>query len=183
MEIKENCNFMNNFNKNDNSKPLTEEEHIEESRHELLNYNKSRHLELLNKKNKTKKDHLKLAASNAILESQLNWEIRDQYLMLLTDYINGKMSIVNFLREFNKLYDAINESSNLLLSKRIFLSPDEKSGDFSYLVMRIADCSEIYSNEPEDSWEMDGFEFRSTMKQIYFNLKKLLNDEPYDLNV
>ena len=56
----------------------------EERRYELLNYDKKRHLELLNKQGDEFKS--KLRTYSIILINHLNWEIRDQYLELLENY-------------------------------------------------------------------------------------------------
>ena len=59
----------------------------------LLNYDKKLHLEMLNQKEIVLNDELKskLQFYSIILMDQLNWEIKSQYLDLLTQFIEKKL--------------------------------------------------------------------------------------------
>ena len=67
------------------TKDLKNQNWKKKRRYELLNYDKKRHLELLNQQGDESKSKLRIYFT--ILIDQLNWEIRDQYLKLLEDYM------------------------------------------------------------------------------------------------
>jgi len=75
-----------------------------ERRYELLNYDKKQHLELLNQQGDEFKS--KLLNYSIILIDHLNWEIRDQYLELLENYMEEKEDILNFRIRFCERYES-----------------------------------------------------------------------------
>lgn len=84
--------------------------------YELLNYDKKRHFELLNQQDDEFK--LKLQTYSIILTDHLNWEIQDQYLELLDNYMEGKIDSFNFIIKFEERYDLIEKVSDTLQSLR-----------------------------------------------------------------
>ena len=86
-----------------------------ERRYELLNYDKKLHLELLNdcenlnQQGGVLSDELnsRLRTYSIILIDQLHWEIRDQYLELLTKCIEKKIDGFNFRITFCERYKSI----------------------------------------------------------------------------
>lgn len=124
-----------------------ENKYQKEKRYRLLNYDKKRHLELLNKQGN--KFDPKLRPYSIILINQLNWEIRDQYLELLENYTEKKIDSSNFRIRFSERYESIEKVADLLKSNRVLLSPDEKSLDFGDLLSEINNCSKAYGDDPE----------------------------------
>lgn len=149
-----------------------------ERRYELLNYDKKRHLELLNQQANEFKSELR--TYSIIITDHLNWEIRDQYLELLENYIEEKEDIINFRIKFFERYESIEKVADLLKSNRVLLSPDENSLDFGDLLSEIDDCCKMYSNDPEpfrNEFETGDVEFRSSMEKIYLKIQKFLTEE------
>ena len=147
----------------------------------LLNYNKKLHLEMLNQKEIVLNDELKskLQFYSIILMDQLNWEIRSQYLELLTQFIEKKIDILKFIIAFRERYDCIQKIKNVLESNRILLSPNKNSLEFGNLMLRIYDCCDAYSGDPEpfrDEYEIGEIEFTNFMEEIYFQLKELIQE-------
>ena len=149
-----------------------------ERRYELLNYDKRRHFELLTQQGYEFK--LQLQIYSNILIDQLNWEIRDQYLELLEDYMEKKIDSFNFRIKFCERYESIGKIANQLQSNLVFISPDENSLDFGDLLSKIDSCCKAYSADPEpfrDKFEIGGVEFRISIEKIYFKIQKFLKQE------
>ena len=147
-------------------------------RYELLNYEKKRHLELLNKKGDEFKS--KLQTYSIVLIDHLNWEIRDQYLELLDKFIDKKIDSFNFRIAFCERYESIEKVADLLKSNRVLLSPDKNSLNFGDLLSKIDDCCKAYSDDPEpfrNKFEIADAEFTILMEKIYFQMKGFLNEE------
>lgn len=147
-------------------------------RYELLNYDKKRHLELLNKQGDEFES--KLRTYSIILIDHLNWEIQDQYLELLENYIEEKIDSFNFQIRFCERYESIEKVADLLKSNRVLLSPDKKSLDFGDLLSEIDDCCKAYSGDPEpfrNKFEIGDVEFRISIEKIYLKIQKYLNEE------
>jgi hypothetical protein len=98
------------------------------------------------------------------LLDHLNWEIRDQYLELLENYMEEKEDILNFRIRFCERYESTEKVADLLKSNRVVLSPDENSLDFGDLLSEIYECCKVYSNDPEpyrNEFEIGDVEFRT----------------------
>jgi len=157
-------------------------------RYALLNYDKKLHLELLkdcenlNQQGGLLSDELKsrLRTYSVILIDHLNWEIRDQYLELLENYMEEKIDSFNFRIRFCERYESIGKVADLLQSNRVFLSPDENSLDFADLLSAIDSCCKAYSDDPEpfrNKFEIGDVEFRISIEKIYFKIQKFLKEE------
>ena len=147
-------------------------------RYELLNYDKKRHLELLNKQGDEFKS--KLRTYSIILIDHLNWEIRDQYLELLDNYMEAKIDSFNFIIKFEERYDSIEKVADLLKSKQVLLSPDQNSLDFGDFLSQIDSCCKVYSDNPEpfqQKVELTDVEFRISIEKIYLKIQNFLNQE------
>jgi hypothetical protein len=150
----------------------------EERRYELLNYDKKRHLKLLNQQGDEFES--KLRTYSIILIDQLNWEIRDQYLELLENYMKEKSGNSNFRITFCERYQSIEKVADLLKSNRVLLSPDENSLDFGDLLSKIDSCCSVYSDDPEpfrNEFEIGAVEFRTSIEKIYLKIQNLLTEK------
>jgi hypothetical protein len=152
-----------------------------EKLYEFLNYNKKLNLELVkDSEDLTGELSLKLVYYSAIQFNHLNWEIRDQYLELLDNYMERKIDSFNFIIKFEERYDSIGKVADLLQSNRVFLSPDENSLDFADLLSAIDSCCKAYSDDPEpfrNKFEIGDVEFRISIEKIYFKIQKFLKEE------
>lgn len=158
-----------------------------ERRYELLNYDKKLHLELLNdcenlnQQGGVLSDELnsRLRTYSIILIDQLHWEIRDQYLELLTKFIEKKIDGFNFRITFCERYKSIEKVADVVKSNRVLLSPDKNSLDFGNLLAKIYNYCQIYSGDPEpfrNKFEIGDVEFRTSIEKTYFQLKKFLHE-------
>ncbi|MFT5791182.1 MAG: hypothetical protein ACI9LI_000514 [Saprospiraceae bacterium] len=147
-------------------------------RYELLNYDKKRHLELLNQQDEEVES--KLRTYSIILIDHLNWEIRDQYLKLLENYMEEKSDSFNFQIRFCERYESIEKVAELLKSNRVLLSPDKNSLNFGDLLSKIDNCCKAYSDDPEpfrNEFEIGDVEFRISIEKIYLKIQNFLKEE------
>ena len=149
--------------------------------YELLNYDKKLNLELLkDSKNLTGELSLKLIHYSAIQFNHLNWEIRDQFLEILENYIEERIDSFKFRIAFCERCESIQKVADLLKSNRILLSPDKNSLKFGELVSEIDTCCKAYSDDPEpfrNEFEIGEVEFRISIEKIYLEIQNFLKEE------
>ena len=144
-------------------------------------WKKKRHYELLNQDLCNLSDELKsrLLTYSGILIDQVNWEIRDEYLKFLKDFIEKKIDGFSFRVGFLERYKSIEKVANVLKLNRVLLSPNENCLDFGDLLSEIYTCCQAYSGDPEpfrNNFEIGDVEFRASMEKIYFQMKNLLKN-------
>jgi hypothetical protein len=135
------------------------------------NYNKKHHLELLKQKsmgdNSSEDEILRYSC---ILENQLEWEMRDQYLELMEEFLKENISMPEFFAELRIKNYSIIDSVTFLESHRILLSPDKKSSKFGKLLEAVTDHLEgdLYFTEDK---------FKNLIEENFIKIKKYLNEE------
>jgi hypothetical protein len=148
----------------------------------MTQYNKKRHLELLKKREEKSISSIEskeLLNYSAVLDRQLDWETRDQYLQLLKEFIEGKIDIGEFLIAFEERGRLNGEVLDILESNLILLEPHEKSLDFLDFIQQILQDCEIYNPDPEPfrhEYELDETEFRNSIEETYLQIQKLLKE-------
>jgi hypothetical protein len=148
----------------------------------MTQYNKKRHLELLKKRGEksiSSTESKELLNYSAVLDRQLDWETRDQYLQLLKEFIEGKIDIGEFLIAFEERGRLNGEVLDILESNLILLEPHEKSLDFLDFIQQILQDCEIYNPDPEPfrhEYELDETEFRNSIEETYLQIQKLLKE-------
>ena len=148
----------------------------------MTQYNKKRHLELLKKREKksiSSTESKELFNYSAMLDRQLDWETRDQYLQLLEEFMEEKIDIGEFLIAFEERGRLNGEVLDILESNLILLEPHEKSLDFLDFIQQILEYCEIYNPDPEPfrhEYELDETEFRDSIEKTYLQIKKFLEE-------
>ncbi len=148
----------------------------------MTQYNKKRHLELLKKREEksiSSTESKELLNYSAVLDRQLDWETRDQYLQLLKEFIEGKIDIGEFLIAFEERGRLNGEVLDILESNLILLEPHEKSLDFLDFIQQILQDCAIYNPDPEPfrhEYELDETEFRDSIEETYLQIQKLLKE-------
>lgn len=148
----------------------------------MIQYNKKRHLELLQKREEnciSTTESNELMNYSAMLDSQLDWETRDQYLHLLEEFLAKKIHIGEFFIAFKERGRLNEEVLNILESNLILLEPHEKSNDFFDFIHQILEDCEIYNPDPEPfryEYELDETEFRDSIEETYLQIKKFLEE-------
>lgn len=74
-----------------------------------------------------------------MLTNQLDWEIRDQYLSLMRNFLNGNISMSQFFAELRIKNYAIIDAVIFLEKNRILLSFDKKASKFGELLKDVID--------------------------------------------
>jgi len=148
----------------------------------MTQYNKKRHLELLKKREEksiSRTESKELFNYSAVLDRQLDWETRDQYLQLLEEFIEGKIDIGEFLIGFEERGRLNGEVLDILESNLILLEPHKKSLDFLDFIQQILQDCEIYNPDPKPfrhEYELDETEFRDSIEETYLQIQKLLKE-------
>jgi hypothetical protein len=148
----------------------------------MTQYNKKRHLELLKKREEksiSSTESKELLNYSVVLDRQLDWETRDQYLQLLKEFIEGKIDIGEFLIAFEERGRLNGEVLDILESNLILLEPHEKSLDFLDFIQQILQDCDIYNPDPEPfrhEYELDETEFRNSIEETYLQIQKLLKE-------
>ena len=148
----------------------------------MTQYNKKRHLELLKKREEksiSNTESKELLNYSAVLDRQLDWETRDQYLQLLEEFIERKIDIGEFLIAFEERGRLNGEVLDILESNLILLEPHQKSLDFLDFIQQILEDCEIYNPDPEPfrhEYELDETEFRDSIEETYLQIQKLLKE-------
>ena len=134
-----------------------------------INYNKKRYLELLKKRSEgDNSNYVELLKYSSQLEQQVEWELREQYLELMEDFLKDKISMPEFLTELQTKNYSIIAVVPFLESHRILLSLDKKAPKFNALMEPIID---------ELDGDLTGEEFTNFIQENFIKIKKYLKDE------
>jgi len=152
-----------------------------------FNYSKLRYIELLKLKYSqenalTSKQESELKAYSRMLDRQLDWETKEQYIDLLEKLISGKIDSFKFYIEFQERNELNGEIFDSLEANFLLLSPHEKAKEFSAFIIEIMDfcysyCEIVESDvilEKRNSYDL---EFRNSMEKIYLKIQNFLNEE------
>ena len=156
----------------------------------FLNYNKKRHIELLEHSqcleqqgkslsDESRDNFLEFLNYSAVLDSQLDWEAHDYYLELLDQVVKKKISTSEFFYKFYQKSKINSEVLDLLESKLVLLSPHEKSLDFSDLINEILDYCESFNNDSDsftENYDLLDNQFRDSMENFYLKIQNYLDE-------
>jgi hypothetical protein len=135
-------------------------------------YNKKHHLQLLKERSMgmdVKENQL--SDYNRILERQIEWEMRDQYVELMEGVLNGNICDSEFFAELRTKNYSIMDTFEFLVSHQILLSPHKKALEFGELLEPINDLlegEELYLTEVE---------FKNSVEEIYLKIQNFLKEE------
>ena len=149
-------------------------------------YDKQRHLELLKLKSSqdtilTHLEKSELKEYACILESAINWEVKEQYLQMLENLISGKISSLQFYNKFMKRTELTNNAYDSLIANFVLLSPHEKSEGFSQFLVDIISSCVAYENifdldiseEERNSYNLN---LRNEMEETYLEIQEFLKE-------
>ena len=134
-------------------------------------YNKKRYLQVLDQRsigNNSNNDEL--SVYSVMLTNQLNLEIRDQYLSLMENFLNGNISMLKFFAKLRIKNYAIIDAVTFLERHRILLSFDKKASKFGMLLEDVTD-------ELEGDISYTGDKFKNFIQQNFIKIKKYLKEE------
>ena len=149
-----------------------------------LNYSQQRHLELLKLKYShalTSKQQSELNTYSCVLDGQLDWEAKEQYIDLLQKLISGKINSFKFYIKFKERNELNADILDSLEANFLLLSPQEKSNEFSDFIVEITDFCYTYSELFEsiltaEKFDSDDLKFRNSMEKLYLEMQKFLKE-------
>jgi len=154
-----------------------------------MNYlNKSRYFELVAKDKKletkgtslyyeNRSEYHELLSYRIILEEQVFYENRFQYIDLIKKYMDGKINCYTFQWDFFDLYQSHRKISNKFIenlnqsgiSSNISFSKNSKRENFSLLVEEMVPlCDALDDGLTENRFDLE-------IKKIYSDIKKIIN--------
>lgn len=134
-------------------------------------YNKKRYLQLLDQRSiGDNSNDDELSGYSYMLTNQLDWEIRDQYLSLMENFLNGNMSMPEFFAELRIKNYAVINAVTFLERHRILLSFDKKASKFGELLEDVID-------ELEGDISYTGDDLKNFIQENFIKIKKCLNEE------
>ena len=164
-----------------------------------INFDKTRYIELLKKKELLKNEGTSLFDENrgedvellsygVILENQIYYNRKAEYIFLVEEYIRenaGEDGARLFVWEFFKIFKKDNKAFKILekeilqqgIPKLATFWIDPKSTEFSALVTKIVGDCEFLTFDPEDTYGMTLDQFCDSIQKIYFKIQHFRNEE------
>jgi hypothetical protein len=105
-----------------------------------------------------------------MLTYQLDWEICDQCLSLMENFLNGNICMSELFAELRIKNCAIIDGVVFLEKHRILLSFDKKAPKFGELLEDVL-------NELEGDLLYTGDEFKNFIQEDFIKIKEYLNEE------
>ena len=143
----------------------------DEDRNLFLNYNKKKYSDLLK--------YSQFLDYSCLLESYVMWEMKENYLELLDQFINKKITRSDFYDElFATLRLKSRDVFNFLESKLVLLSPHEKALGFADIIGELVDYCESVNDKLdspiaiEPDYNLLKKEFFDSMEKFYFKIQQ-----------
>ena len=158
-----------------------------------INFDKTRYIELLKKKeflknegtsllNENREEGLELLSYGVILENQIYYNRKAEYIFLVEEYLKentGEDGARLFVWEFFEIFRKDNKALKILekeilqqgIQKLATFQMDPKSTEFSALVDQIVDSCEFLTFDPEDTYVMTLDQFRDSIQKIYLKIQ------------
>ena len=128
-----------------------------------------------------------------IIEENLHWKIKNQYVKLIEDFLNGNISADDFSIIFIRMFEKIVEKVRRLeidLKKKNSLNPSFQSSEISKLLVKgkacgIADLlSSVYGDcdrfnpdlSSEDDFYLDEVQLKDSIEKTYLQIQKFLEE-------
>ena len=128
-----------------------------------------------------------------IIEENLHWKIKNQYVKLIEDFLNGNISADDFSIIFIRIFEKTVEKVRRLeidLKEKNSLNPSFQSSEISKLLLKgkacgIADLlSSVYGDcdrfnpdlSSEDDFYLDEVQLKDSIEQTYLQIQKFLEE-------
>ena len=157
-----------------------------------INFDKTRYIELLKKKeflknegtsllNENREEGLELLSYGVILENQIYYNRKAEYIFLVEEYLRenaGEDGARLFVWEFFEIFRKDNKALKILekeilqqgIQKLATFQIDPKSTEFSALVEDIFGFCECLTFDHEDTYGITLDQFRDLIQQIYLEI-------------
>ena len=146
-----------------------------ENHHQLLKYSQdlSKQGKFIGKE--SSEDYLKLLHYSAMVFSQLNWEIRGEYLEIFKKFLSNRITSAKFCEILQEKLELTEEFSNKLQCDIIH----EKAYDFTDFLGDLSTSCEVCDRSPESYRLLDHIsesELRQDIKKTYLQIQKFLEE-------
>lgn len=128
-------------------------------------------------------EYLELVSYGIVLESQIYYNRKAEYLCLIEGYKTGTIDAVLFRLAFLKMYREDNKAVKILKKDFQRFSTfliDSKSYEFSPLINQIFDdCDALtfdFDPEDEESYRITKDQFRDSIETIFFQMQKFFDE-------
>ena len=125
-------------------------------------------------------EKLELDQYSLVLDQNLDWETREQYIDLLKKLISEEIDFFKFYLEFKERSRLTDEVFDSLKANFLPLSQHEKAKKFCDFICDIMGVCTSYTESFEsvlsvEDENKDYLEFRNSMQEIYLEIQNLLN--------
>lgn len=136
----------------------------------IFHYNKKRHLELLEERSRgDTSNEDELLRYSVMLDNQLDWEMRDQYVSFMENFVNGNIGMYEFLDELQRINYSLMDASVFLQKHKILLSVDKRASKFADLLEYVTSELLVDPSYPEE-------EFQNLIQEFLIPMKDYLNE-------
>ena len=139
------------------------------------NLDLTRYSPLLNKL-LSEEESFELMSYGAVMEGQISYNRKDEYLSLIKEYLAERINPNIFKSEFVEMQKEDGQAQISFkkdLTQLLTFSIDSKSNEFSSLIEKIFyECMLAFEYETE---EMNEDEFRDFIKNIFFQIQNFLD--------
>lgn len=118
---------------------------------------------------------------------RLDWCIRENYLELLKEFEEGRITTFEFCSAFQNIGNLTSDIIDIFELNFVILSPTEKALKFSDLLDEIFDLcldyfqeSEFFNNDPNQNpqeFQKYKTEFKNSIQEIHLKIFEFLNKE------
>ena len=160
-----------------------------------INFNKIRYIELLKKEEIFKnqkinfykenpEEYEELSSYKIILENQIYYNQKDQYISLIKKYLKENAGEKTFVWDFFDIFRKNNEDVKILekdiLEQGIKILTnfriDSKSTGFSDFITQIITLCESVTFSSEEPSRITSDQFRDSIENIFFKIQKYLDE-------
>lgn len=125
----------------------------------------------------------------SIIEENLHWKVKNQYVKLIEDFLNENISAddfsILFIRIFEKTVDKVHqleidlkEKNSLNSSEISELLLEKKACGIAGLISDVyGDCDRFNSDlSSENDFYLDEEQFRNSIKELFFEMQKYCDE-------
>ncbi len=137
--------------------------------------------------NENQEKDFELLSSSVILENQIYYNRKSEYIFLVEEYLKengGEVGVSMFQWDFLNLFRKEKQALEILekiiweqgIEKLANFEIDSKSKEFSVLINDIVGSCEFLTFDPKDTYGITLDQFRDFIEKIFFKFQKFLEE-------
>ena len=143
----------------------------------LLKYDKELRLKGKSLSKENEKDYRKLLKYEVTLLDHFNWKQKDQYFLLITNFLDKKIDINEYISQLFKLESEIQnlvEELKLDFEKLKEFKPNSVSKGFSKLIEELCSDCRIFEPDPDlrDDFDVSETQLRNGLREIFLKIQE-----------